>query len=105
MGRKIKTLPANAFVNWKDGKGIYIVRFVGERFLQKKIIILKGLTTNSIYFTQLRHRIKILHIFTDKSNPVVHRYHPFPWQKRLLDRDSYASILLPMYPDCTGVFF
>jgi hypothetical protein len=41
MGRKIKTLPANAFVNWKDGKGIYIVRFVGERFLQKKIIILK----------------------------------------------------------------
>ena len=29
-GRKIKTLPANADINWKEGNGIYIVRLIGK---------------------------------------------------------------------------
>ena len=30
MGKKVKTLPATAKINWKEGNGIYIVRLVGK---------------------------------------------------------------------------
>jgi hypothetical protein len=41
MGRKIKTLPANAFTNWKKGNGLYIVRFGGDFKKQYKIMMTK----------------------------------------------------------------
>jgi hypothetical protein len=41
MGRKIKTLPANAFTNWKKDNGIYIVRFGGDFKKQYKIMVTK----------------------------------------------------------------
>jgi hypothetical protein len=39
MGRKVKTLPANA--NWKMRSGVYIVRYIGEGFVNKKILYLR----------------------------------------------------------------
>jgi hypothetical protein len=42
MGRKVKTLPAGAtFLSLKKGNGVYVVRFVGKGFVQRKIMILK----------------------------------------------------------------
>ena len=41
MGRKVKTLSAHALVNWQVGRGVYVVRVVGERFINKKIMCLQ----------------------------------------------------------------
>ncbi len=43
MGRKIKTLPANADVSkWQKGNGVYVVRYVGKnRNIQHKVVFTK----------------------------------------------------------------
>jgi hypothetical protein len=41
MGRKIKTIPANAPDKWQAGKGIYVVRFVGDGFVNRKVVYVK----------------------------------------------------------------
>lgn len=41
MGRNVKTVSPNAFKNWKGISGIYMVRFIGDGFINKKIMYVK----------------------------------------------------------------
>ena len=42
LGRRVKTLPAKAFVNWKEGNGVYVVRLIGSNFKrQTKTLVIR----------------------------------------------------------------